>query len=148
MDFKRIIIPVDNTEDSKIAVKKGVELAKLLGIEAKIITVNDTHQFMSSVILEEKLKKEASAFMEEFKKIGEEMGIKIETELITGKPAEEIVKYARDDDLIIIGQHDKTKGIDRFMEENISRDVVKNSNCSVLVIKDRIKIEGENNEIK
>ena len=134
-DFNRIIIPVDNTEDSKNAVKKGAHLAKLLRIKAKIITINDTHQFMSSVVLEEKLKKEATAFMEKFKKIGEEFGVKLETELIVGKPAEEIVKIAKDDDLIIIAQHDKTKGIDRFMEENISRDIVRNAPCSVLVVK-------------
>jgi len=136
-DFKRIIIPVDNTEDSKNAVKKGALLAKLLKIEAKMITVNDTHQFMSSVILEEKLKKEASAFMEEFRKIGDEFGVKIETELITGKPAEEIVKYAQKDDLIVISQHDRTKGIDKYIEENISRDVIRNSPCAVLVLKNK-----------
>ena len=135
VDFKRIVIPVDNTKDSKNAVKKGVLLAKLLKIEAKIITVNDTHQFMSSVVLEEKLRKDASAFMEEFRKIGDEFGVKIETELIIGKPVEEIVKFAKDDDLIIIAHHDKAKGIDRFMEENVSRDVVRNAPCSVLVVK-------------
>jgi len=135
VDFKRIVIPVDNTKDSKNAVKKGVLLAKLLKIEAKIITVNDTHQFMSSVVLEEKLRKDASAFMEEFRKIGDEFGVKIETELIIGKPVEEIVKFAKGDDLIIIAHHDKAKGIDRFMEENVSRDVVRNAPCSVLVVK-------------
>ena len=136
-DFKRIIIPVDNTEDSKNAVKKGALLAKLLQIEAKMITVNDTHQFMSSVVLEEKLKKEAAAFMEEFKKIGDEFGVKIEAELIAGKPVEEIVKFVKNDDLIIIAQHDKTKGIDKYIEENISRDVVRNAPCSVLVLKNK-----------
>lgn len=135
VDFNRIVIPVDNTEDSKNAVKKGILLAKLLQIDAKIITVNDTHQFMSSVVLEEKLKKEATAFMEEFKEIAAEHGVKVETELITGKPAEEIVKFVKDDDLIIIAHHDRSKGIDRFMEENVSRDVVRNAPCSVLVIK-------------
>jgi len=133
--FKRIIIPVDNTEDSKNAVKRGAELAKLLKVEAKIITVNDTHQFISSVVLEEKLKNEASAFLNEFKKIGEEFGIKIDTQLISGNPAEEIVKFAKEDDLIIMAHHDKTKGLDKFIEKNISRDVVKNAPCSVLVIK-------------
>jgi len=137
VDFKRIVIPVDNTDDSKKAVEKGVLLAKLLKVDAKIITINDTHQFMSSVVLEEKLKKEATAFMEEFKKIGKEFGVLVETELIIGKPAEEIVKFAKDDDLIIIAQHDKTKGINKYMEENISRDVVRNAPCSVLVIKNK-----------
>lgn len=136
MEFKRIIIPVDNTDDSKNAVKHGALLAKLLKIEAKIITVNDTHQFISSVVLEEKIKKEASAFMEDLKKIGEEVGIKLESELISGKPAEEIVKYAKNDDLIIMAHHDRTKGIDRFMEESVSRDVVRYAPCSVLVVKE------------
>ena len=90
-------------------------LAKLLDVEARIITVNDTHQFISSVVIEEKLKKEAEAFLDEFKKIAEEFGVKIEAQLVTGNPAEEIVKFANQDDLIIMAHHDKTKGIDRFM---------------------------------
>jgi nucleotide-binding universal stress UspA family protein len=134
-DIKRIIIPVDNTEDSENAVKHGALLAKLLGIDAKIITINDTHHFISSVVLEEKLKKEASQFLEKFKKIAEEFNINIETQLIVGKPAEEIVKYAKEDDLIIIAYHDKSIGFDKIMEKNVSRDVVNNAPCSVLVVK-------------
>jgi nucleotide-binding universal stress UspA family protein len=134
-NIKRIIIPVDDTEDSKNAVKKGAFLAKLLGVDAKIITVNDTHQFISSVILEEKLKKEATAFLDSFKKIAEEFGVKIETELIIGKPAEEIIKFVNENDLIIMAHHDRTKGIDKIMEKSVSREVVSNSPCSVLVIK-------------
>jgi nucleotide-binding universal stress UspA family protein len=134
-DIKRIIIPVDNSENSKKAVKQGAFLAKLLGINAKIITINDTHQFISSVVLEEKLKNEASAFLENFKKIAEEYGVYTETDLIVGKPSEEIVKYAQDDDLIIIAHHDKTKGFDKLMDKSISRDVVNNAPCSVLIVK-------------
>ena len=134
-DIKRIIIPVDNTEDSKDAVKQGAFFAKLLGIDAKIITINDTHQFISSVVLEEKLKQEASAFLENFKKIAEELGVNIETQLIVGKPAEEIVKFAKDDDLIIIAHHVKSRGFDKVMEKSVSRDVVNNAPCSVLVVK-------------
>lgn len=134
-DIKRIIIPVDNSEDSKKAVEQGAFLAKLLGIDAKIITINDTHQFISSVVLEEKLKKEVNAFLENYKKIAEEFGVKIETQLIVGKPGEEIVKYAKEDDLIIMAQHDKTRGFDKVMEKSVSKDVVNNAPCSVLVVK-------------
>jgi nucleotide-binding universal stress UspA family protein len=136
-DVKRIIIPVDNTENSKKAVKEGVFLANLLGAKAKIITVNDTHQFISSVVLEEKLKREASAFLNGFKKIAEDSGVKTETQLLVGKPAEEIVKFANGDDLIIISPHNKTKGIDKVMEESVSRDVVRYSPCPVLVLKSK-----------
>ncbi len=34
-DIKRIIIPVDNSENSKKAVEKGAYLAKVLGIDCK-----------------------------------------------------------------------------------------------------------------
>jgi len=133
--IKRIVIAVDNTEDSERAVKKGIALAKLMNVQAEIITVNDTHQFISSVVLEDKLKKEATEFLEKFKKMAEESGVKIETQLMVGKPSEEIVKHANKDDLIVIAPHGKTIGIDRYMEKNITDNVVKNAPCSVLVLK-------------
>jgi nucleotide-binding universal stress UspA family protein len=136
-DIKRIVITVDNTEDSKKAVERGAFFAKLLGVDAKIITVNDTHQFISSVVLEEKLKKEAEAYLEKFKKIGEEFGVKLETQLIIGNPVEEIVKFAKEDDLIIMAHHDKTKGIDKFIVSSVSKEIVHSAPCSVLVVKSK-----------
>jgi len=133
--IKRIVIPVDNTEDSERAVRRGVALAKLMNVKADIITVNDTHQFISSVVLEDKLKEEAAEFLKKFKKMAEKSGVKIETQLIIGKPSEEIIKYAKKDDLIVIAPHDRAKGIDRYMEKNITDRVVKNAPCSVLVVK-------------
>jgi len=134
-DIKRIVIPVDNTEDSKKAVEKGAYLAKILKVKAKIITVNDTHQFMSSVVLEEKLMKETQSFLDNFKKLAETFGVEIETELISGKPADEIVKYAKEGDLIIMAHHDRTKGIDKMMEKSVSKEVVQNAPCSIFVVK-------------
>ena len=133
--IKRIIIPVYNNEESKKVVKQGAYLAKLLGVETKIITVNDTHQFISSVVIEEKLKRDASAFLEELKRIAEAFYIKADTELITGKPAEEIVKFAKKDDLIILGNSDESKGINRVLDTSVLKEVVRNAPCSVLVVK-------------
>ena len=134
-DIKRIIIPVDNTEDSKKAVEKGAYLAKILGVDAKIITINDTHQFISSVILEEKLKKESQVFLDNFKKIAETFGVKIETQLISGKPAEEIINFAKEGDLIIMAHHDRTKGIDKAIDKSVSKEIVQHAPCSVFVVK-------------
>lgn len=136
-NIKRIIIPVDNSEVSKEVVEKGVYLAKLLGVNAKIITVNDTHQFISSVVLEDKLKKNTDAFLNDFKKIAEKSGVIIETQLITGKPADEIIKVVREDDLIIMAHHDRTKGLSGSIEKSVSREVVQRAPCSVLVLKSK-----------
>ena len=132
---KRIIIPVYNNEESRNVVQQGAYLARLLGVEAKIITVNDTHQFISSVVIEEKLKKDATAFLDELKQIAESFNIRIDTELITGKPAEEIVKFAREDDLIILGNSNKSKGIDKVLDASVLKEVVKNAPCSIYVVK-------------
>jgi len=135
-NIKRIIIPVDNSEISKIAVKRGALLAKLLGVSIKVISVNDTHQFVSSVVIEERLKKEAESLLDAFKKIGDEVGVKIETEVISGRPAEEIVRFAKEDDLIIIPNTIK-KGMDRIFSGSVSEEVVRNAPCSVLVVKSK-----------
>jgi len=135
-DIKRIIIPVDSSEISRIAVKRGALLAKLLGVSIKVISVNDTHQFVSSVVIEERLRKEAESMLDSFKKIGEEVGVKVETEIICGKPAEEIVKFAKEDDLIIMPNTIK-KGIDRILSGSVSEEVVRKAPCSVLVIKSK-----------
>ena len=134
-NIKRIVIPVDTSENSKKAVEKGAYLAKVLGIEAKIITINDTHQFISSVVLEDKLKKESQVFLDNFKKIAETFGVKIETQLITGKPAEEIIKFAKQGDLIIMAHHDHIKGIDKVIEKSVSHEVIQKAPCSVLIVK-------------
>lgn len=133
-DIKRVVIPVDKSEASKEAVKRGAILAKMLGVEVKVISVNDTHQFIASVVIEEKLKKEAEAFLETFKKIGKELDVILDTELISGVPSEEIVKFANEDDLLIIPNQGK-KGIDRFILGSISEEVIRNAPCSVLVVK-------------
>lgn len=134
-DIKRIIIPVDNSENSEKAIKQGVYLAKALKIEVKIINVNDTHHFISSVILEDRLKKESQVFLDNFKKIAEPFGVNIETELITGKPAEEIIKYAKKDDLIIITYNERTKGLDKIINKSVSNEVIQKAQCSVYVVK-------------
>lgn len=134
-DIKRIIIPVDNTENSKKAVEKGAYLAKILGIKAKIITINDSYQFISSVILEDKLKKESQIFLDNFKKIAKNLGVNIETQLIVGKPAEEIIRFVKPNDLIIMAYHDHSKGIDKVIEKSVSNEVVQKAPCSVFIVK-------------
>lgn len=133
---KRVVIPVDNTEGSRNVVRQGTFLAKALGVKASVISVNDTHQFIASVVLEEKLKKEAEAFLESFKPIGKEMGVEIQTTLISGDPAKEIVNYSNKDDLIVIAGTKEKKGrVDRFILGSLPEEILRHAPCSVLMLK-------------
>lgn len=61
---------------------------------------------------------------------------KSELEIVTGDPAEEIVRLANIHlaDLIVIGSRGLT-GVDRILKRSVSSEVVEEAPCSVLVVK-------------
>lgn len=68
----------------------------------------------------------------------EKLSVTSELELVTGDPAEEIIRLANiyKTDLIIIGSRGLI-GMKRIVQRSVSSQVVEEANCSVLVIKPR-----------
>ncbi|MDZ7953437.1 universal stress protein [Nostoc sp. DedQUE09] len=68
----------------------------------------------------------------------EKLSVKSELELVTGDPAEEIIRLANiyKTDLIIIGSRG-LMGMKRIVQGSVSSQVVEEANCSVLVVKPR-----------
>lgn len=66
----------------------------------------------------------------------ESLGCKSELEIVTGEPAEEIVRLANIHhiDLILIGSRGLT-GLSRILQGSVSSQVVEEAPCSVMVIK-------------
>jgi nucleotide-binding universal stress UspA family protein len=66
----------------------------------------------------------------------EKLSIKSELELVTGDPADEIIRLANiyQADLLIIGSRGLT-GMKRIVQGSVSSQVVEEANCSVLVVK-------------
>ena len=66
----------------------------------------------------------------------EKLSVTSELELVTGDPAEEIIRIANiyKTDLIIIGSRGLT-GMKRIVQRSVSSQVVEEANCSVLVVK-------------
>jgi len=64
------------------------------------------------------------------------LSVKTELELVTGNPAEEIIRLSNiyQTDLIIIGSRGLT-GMKRIVSGSVSNQVVEEANCSVLVVK-------------
>ena len=65
-----------------------------------------------------------------------QLPVKSELELVTGDPAEEIIRLANiyKADLIVIGSRGLT-GVNRIVQGSVSSQVVEDANCSVLVVK-------------
>ena len=122
--INRVVIPVDTTDVSRVAAEQGAFFAKLLNVEVSIISVNDSRQYMLSKVLEEK--------------ITEEQGLTTTTKLTAGAPANEIVKFVKDDDLIVMASKGR-KGFNKFFLGSVSEEVLKTAPCTVMVIKEKTK---------
>jgi len=137
-EIDRVVIPVDRSEASRIAVEQGSHLAKLLGVDVAIISVDASSQFIASAALEDRLKKEHENILDKYKKIVEQKEINTQVEIIVGDaPAEEIIRYAEDNDLIIMASHSKRE-MERFLLGSVSEKVLQNVNCHVMVLKPKI----------
>ncbi|BAY75946.1 UspA domain-containing protein [Nostoc linckia NIES-25] len=68
----------------------------------------------------------------------EKLSVKSDLELVTGDPAEEIIRLANiyKTELIVIGSRGLI-GMKRIVQGSVSSQVVEEANCSVLVIKPR-----------
>lgn len=66
----------------------------------------------------------------------EKLSVKSELELVTGDPAEEIIRLANiyKTELIVIGSRG-LMGMKRIVQGSVSSQVVEEANCSVLVVK-------------
>jgi nucleotide-binding universal stress UspA family protein len=66
----------------------------------------------------------------------EQLSVKSELELVTGDPADEIIRLANiyKADLVVIGSRGLT-GMKRIVQGSVSTQVMEEANCSVLVVK-------------
>jgi nucleotide-binding universal stress UspA family protein len=137
-EINRVVIPVDTSDVSKVAAEQGAFFAKLLNVEVSIISVNDSRQYMLSTVLEDKIQTQKQDAIDEIKKITEGRGVTTTTKLAAGAPAEEIVKYVTDTDLIVMASQGK-KGFNKFLLGSVSEQVLKTAPCAVMVIKEKSK---------
>ncbi len=139
-DFKRILIPIDGSEASQVAVDKGLTLARMLGARVKILFVVDTSIFKDippdELITTVRGHMESKGWetFEDIEEKADDMGIEMEKSLVHGHPDEEIVKESENFDLIVIGTHGRS-GIAKLLIGSITERVVKYAKCPVMVIK-------------
>ena len=134
--IKRVVIPIDTSEISRIAAQQGSYFAKLLDVDVSIVSVNDTQQFMLSAILEDKIQKEKHKVIDEVRSIAKDHGVGTQTVMLEGNPAQEIVKYINDSDLVVMASQSR-KGFNKFLLGSVSEEVLKNAPCAVMIIKEK-----------
>jgi len=140
--FRKIMIATDGSELIKRAVDLAIEIAKLS--EAKLYAVHVIALEGNSIIhsrgkeqkkaLKEQLIVEGKKATDYVENIGRTANVRVESTILEGNPANEIIDFAEknDIDLIVMGTHGKT-GTQRFLIGSVSENVVRHSERAVLV---------------
>ncbi len=139
-EYKRILIPTDGSEHSRLAVRKGVSLAKLVGGSVTALYVVNHSSFVGipedSLIVDvySLLRKEADGVLSFIKDLGEEHDVPVETLVEEGIPSEEILRAAKDHDLIIMGTLGLS-GLSKLLLGSTAEKVIRHAPCPVMVVR-------------
>ncbi len=137
--YKKILVPIDISELTKAALPYAEELAGRLGSEIILLSVSESaeaqdyheHQIQVETIIDA-TKHNAERYLEK----PEGKGIKVESVILVGHPAEEIVDYAdkEDIDLIVMATHGRS-GIGRWTLGSVADKVVRATKRPVALIR-------------
>ena len=137
MNFKRILCPVDYSEFSAAANEYASVLAQSTG--AEIVYLNavfpeapfGSYEYFRP---ESEKKRDCENLKDQFQPTVEGVASRHVVEF--GRPAEEIIKYANENevDLIVLGTHGRS-GLRRMLMGSVAEEVVRNAECPVLAIK-------------
>ena len=138
--MKKILVPVDGSKHSDLAIKKAKEFANVYGSTVVLLNVNDFHQHMFNynVGVEEHFIELFDQMSDNILESGREkladLGERVETVKLEGSVASKIIDYANehDFDLVIIGSHGKGT-IHEFLMGGVAHKIILHVNKSVLI---------------
>ena len=143
MQVKKILVPIDFSENSHKIIQYAAYVAKQFGAAMEAIfvaqTFMDYSEFfepqMSVIQFEEDLVASAGERMKTFLGENLEPSAACGSMVMTGDIAETILEYAKAQqvDLIVMGTHGY-KGLEKVLFGSIAEKIVKKSPCPVLTI--------------
>lgn len=138
--FQRILLPADGSEHSRRATATGLDLAKRLKVPVVALYVVDARAldpYPSEALfvdLRSILLKEARRTLARVEADARRKKIRATTRLLEGVPEEEIVRFAKPSDLIVMATHGRT-GLSRLLLGSVAETVVRHARCPVLVVR-------------
>ncbi|MBS7649869.1 MAG: universal stress protein [Candidatus Bathyarchaeia archaeon] len=137
--MKKLLVPVDGSESSNMAVKYACEIAHKFGSEITLLCVIPPPIVLgveAGVIDYRPLEESGRTVIEKAKRMVESAGLSASTRLETGQVADIIVNIAKEEktDLIIIGSRGLS-GVKRFLLGSVSNRVSHHAPCPVLIVR-------------
>lgn len=139
--FEKILIATDGSERNRAAVEEALRIARVCGstvYATYVMDLNISGTASADVMVMRDtwtiIQKEAEDTLANIRTKAE--GVNLETVVLEGKPAAEIVRFATENeiDLIVIGTLGK-RGFERLLLGSVAEYVVRSAPCKVLVVK-------------
>ena len=138
----KILVPVDGSENSFRAFDRALELAQdkdtqvtaVLVIEAPPTVYVESQKLLDELL--QNFRKESAKVLDRYEDVAEKRGQKVESVVMEGDPASNIVGYAEKGGfgMIVMG----SRGLGKFkgmVLGSTSRKVLQNAKCPVLIVK-------------
>jgi nucleotide-binding universal stress UspA family protein len=154
--YQKILVPFDGSKRAEcvlphveaIATGCGAGEVFLVGVTERVagfMVVDDHSQPLGERLVPEavgKKEKQAQEYLDKIAKTLEAKGVKVRTEVLMGKPAEEIIIHARNIgcDLIIMASHGSS-GLSRWTHGTVAERVFRATPVPILMV----KAEGSGN---
>ena len=137
-----LLVPMDMDETSKHALQEAITLAKSFKEQGKITILHVINREIApdavetTVDLESKLHEETNAYLTKVKHIVEKANLAVEIVALEGFAATKILDFEKKNpvDFIVIGHHNR-KGLDRIVVGSVSKKIIHDAACPVIVVK-------------
>jgi universal stress protein A len=138
MNAKRILCPLDFSENSQFALGYASSLAMEAGAKLFLVHVDDSQvPYDAGFAAYVATPNNTEILLERLREVRPTRAeVETQHELLIGHPADAIVDFAKnhDIDLIVMGTHGRT-GLARFVMGSIAEAVVRRADCPVLTVK-------------
>lgn len=141
---KKILVPIDGSDDSMLALKCAAEQAIALGADLTVLHVMNVpvQRTLSGKMkaiynrIKDDIKEEAQDILEKAKKEIASYNITYEEKMMWGEPAEEIVNEAKQGGygMIVIGSRGLSE-VKGWILGSVSQRVTRHASCPVLVVR-------------
>jgi universal stress protein A len=137
--WRKICCPVDFSEESRRVAVHAVELGWAFDGEVTLLHVWDApaptsaDAFVAGPALFDGIAPELRSRLAGWAK---ELGENVKTAVVAGSPAQDIVRFAKDEgvDVIVMGTHGRT-GVRHALMGSVAEKVIRKAECPVLVIR-------------
>jgi nucleotide-binding universal stress UspA family protein len=146
----KILVPTDFSECSRAGFDSGVQLARDLNAELRLMHVINPHWYpfgdkYAALDAARLMRETEDAAQKQMRRMAAKAGVQYSAEVRRGSPAIEICKAADEDaDLIVTSTHGHT-GLGHVLIGSVAERVVRHARCPVLVIPARGKFNKGRN---